>query len=262
MKARDYIEVLTPKQNVEDLDGALERFVDRVQTVVHDGYVVSVPDNPMGTVHFEVLDVLGELDVEVPPRQLLVHLNTFHTKEGMDNVLRTADEKGIEQLLAVSGDGGERLPRLHPESIGFDGNAVTSVELLRYIHREYPGRFSTGVAFNQYEPAEHEIEKLSRKLEAGAQFVITQPVLANGNHVGMLRDFGIPVSVGAWMSRRIQLLSECIGYDVNAGGQYDPVQNLTALREGYPDFGTYLALVSFKNQLPLLPSLLGRSHAV
>jgi len=162
----------------------------------------------------------------------------------------------------VSGDGGERLPRLPTESIGFDGNAVTSVELLRYIHAEYPGRFSTGVAFNQYEPTEHELEKLSKKLEAGARFIITQPVLANGNHVGLLRDFGVPVSIGAWMSKRIQLLSKCIGYDVNVSGQYDPIQNLTALRKKYPDFGNYLALINFKSQLPLLPSLLGKSHAI
>ena len=42
----------------------------------------------------------------------------------------------------------------------------TSVELLKYVNREYPGMFSLGVAFNPYEPEDHEMEKTQRKIDA------------------------------------------------------------------------------------------------
>jgi len=256
MHSRHLIEILTPRQNVEDLDAALERFVERFQTVIDDGYVVSVPDNPMGNVHFQLTEILSELELSAPPDQILLHLNTFHKKDDFDTILEIAAGLGIHNLLLISGDGGERLPKLEPHSLGAEGESVTSVDLLRYVGDRYPGTFHCGVAFNQYEPQDHEMEKLHRKLDAGASFIITQPVIGRDDNVRALLPFGVPVALGAWMSKRLDLLADCIGYPLAKHGPYDAVSNLLALQEEYPRFGIYLALLSFKTQLATLPQWL------
>ncbi|MBM4144229.1 MAG: hypothetical protein FJ225_11650 [Lentisphaerae bacterium] len=264
MRAAKFIEILTPRQSAEDLDSALAKFAERYRTVIDNGYVVSVPDNPMGVAHFQVTEIISELGLPVPPGQVLLHLNTFHKKDDLDAILRAAAKLGIRNVLLITGDGSERLPKIPPESIGAEGASATSVDLLRYVDREFKGAFHRGVAFNQYEPQDHEIAKLKRKLAAGAEFAVTQPVLVWDKRIEKLREFGVPVAVGAWMSKNLDLLAECVGYPLTSGsdGPYDPAANLVGLRRAHPDFGVYLALLSFKNQLALLPQWLGApSHA-
>jgi hypothetical protein len=73
-----------------------------------------------------------------------------------------------------------------------------------------------------------------------------------------LEGAGLPATVGAWMSKKIELLSECVGYEVHPAGTYDPMANLDALLQTYPQFGIYLALLGFKTQMPVLPDVLRR----
>lgn len=256
MKHHNHIEVLTPRQDAEDLDRALETFADKVRKVVDAGYILSVPDNPMGVLHFQYFEVAEELGLKVPPDRITVHVNTFHTREGLDDILAAAESAGIENLLVISGDGSERLPKLTPESLGMPGTAVTSVELLRHIHKAYPGRFRLSAAFNTYEPQDHELEKARRKLDAGAACLITQPILGVDDRLEPLRAFPVPVVIGAWMSKRIHLLSECVGYEIPEGTAYDPIENLKSLRRNYPDSDCYLSLLGFKTQLPVLDGIL------
>jgi methylenetetrahydrofolate reductase (NADPH) len=132
---------------------------------------------------------------------------------------------------------------------------VTSVELLRYIDREYPGQFTCGVAFNPYEPQEDEIAKMKRKADAGATFIITQPIIGRDDRLAGLEPFGLPVILDAWMSKKLHLLSECVGHEIPEGTPYDPMENLRELRRNYPDYGLYLAILGFKTQYPLLPEI-------
>lgn len=250
-----HIEILTPKQSVVDIDAALEAFAEKYRMVMDAGYTACITDNPMGIPSFQATEVIQALDLPVNPERVLMHLNTFHTREGLDEVLRTAADLGIRYLLVVSGDGGERLPKLTPASLGISGNAVTAVELLTYIRAAYPGVFHCGVAFNPYEPLDHELEKMERKVAAGAQFIITQPVIGRDERVAALHRFGLPVVVDAWMSKKLHLLSECIGYSIPEEAPYDPLANLQELQLHYPGFGLYLALLGFKTQYPLLKDL-------
>ena len=240
------IELLTPKHDAEDLEGQLEVFAERYQRVMDAGTAASIPDNPMGEPRFTPLEVMDFLELPMDPEKTLLHLNSFHSKGDMDEFLRTAADRGFHRLLVVSGDGGPRLPRLEPSDIGIDAKTVTSIVLLSYIEREFPGTFTCGVAFNQYEPAEHERGRLQRKIDAGARFVITQPVLGEDPAVTSLRDFGIPVFVGAWMSKRVDLLMECVGLEPRENEQYSPYENYALLDRTYPDYGLYLSLLSFK----------------
>lgn len=251
-----HVELMTPRQDCEDLDGELQKFGERFQTIVDEGYSVSIPDNPMGRLSFQSTEIISELGLPVKPDQLTVHVNTFHTRESLDKILDTAVGLGVKHLLAITGDGGERLPKLRPDAIGETCNSVTSVELIRYIRGRHPGVFSIGVAFNPYEPQDHEIEKMHRKVEVGAEFVCTQPIIGRDDRVYALKPFGLPVIVDAWMSKKLHLLSECVGYTIPEDTPYDPIANLHELRKAYPDYGLYLALVSYKNHFPILRQIL------
>lgn len=252
-----HVEIVTPKQNAKDLEKSLDRFADKYQKVIDAGYVASITDNPMGHLSFQATEVIAELELPVKPKQLLIHLNTFHSKQHLDEILKSAIEINAKYLLAISGDGSERLPKLAPEDIGMTGKAVTAVELLQYIHREYPGRFVCGVAFNPYEPQDHELEKTKHKVDAGASFIITQPVIGKDDRLEALWDFDIPVIIDAWMSRKLHLLSECVGYDIPEDTPYDPIENLKQLKSAYPHCGFYLALLGFKTQIGILNEVLG-----
>ena len=247
-----HVEVLTPKQNTEDLDGDLQKFADKYTQVMDAGYVVCITDNPMGNVSFQATDIIPELGLPANPGQLSIHLNTFHTKDDLHKILDTAAGLGVKDLLVVSGDGNERLAKLAPAAIGLTCNAVTSVELVAYIRKTFPGVFSLGVAFNPYEPQEHEIEKMQRKIEAGAEFICTQPALGRDERVLGLKSFGVPVFVECWMSKKLHLLSECVGYTIPEDTPYDPMGNLKELQKVYDGCGMYLAMLGYKTQFPHL----------
>jgi methylenetetrahydrofolate reductase (NADPH) len=240
------IELLTPKQNDEQFEKTLEIFSRRYLRVHAHGAVVSIPDNPLGNLHFTAMETVNFLTLPLEPERTLLHVNTFHRKADLDGFLHEAKDRGLKKILVVSGDGGPRLTRLEPEDLGVEAKTVTSVELLGYIAREYPGSFTCGVAFNQYEPPEMEWDKLRAKVAAGAGFIITQPVIQGTPEVARLSEFGLPVWAGAWMSHRIDRFLACVGQDVNIAADYSPEANLSYLDARFGTFGIYLSQISFK----------------
>lgn len=250
-----HVEILPPKQESEKLEADLTLFADKFNRVMDSGYCACITDNAMGNLAFQGSEVMEEMGLEARPGQVLIHLNTFHTLEDLHNILDFCQTHAIDQLLVISGDGSDRLPKLQPTDIGAEGvEAVTSVELLAYIRKTYPGVFSLGVAFNPYEPPEHEFEKLERKLAAGAEFIITQPIVEKNAIIDTLLATypDIPVVVEAWMSRKIHLLSAAVGYDIPESTEFDPIATLQQIHRMYPACGVYLALLGFKTQYHLI----------
>lgn len=250
-----HIEVLPPKQDTEKLEQDLERFSNKYLRVMDSGYCACITDNAMGLLSFQGTEIIEELELPVIAKQVMIHLNTFHRKDDLDNILDLCKSKGIRYLLIITGDGSERLPKLRPSDIGAtDVESVTSVEVLQYINREYPDTFILGVAFNPYEPEEHEFEKMKRKIKAGATFIITQPLIERNEVVDrLLQKYPeIPVIVEAWMSRKLHLLSEAVGYEIPENTEFDPIATLKMLHKLYPDCGVYLSLLGFKTQYHLI----------
>jgi methylenetetrahydrofolate reductase (NADPH) len=247
------IELLTPRQSEADFEARLEVFKQRYRRILDHGAVVSIPDNPLGNLHFTAMETVEFLGLPLDSERTLLHLNTFHRKIDLDAFLDAAQAAGLKHLLVVSGDGGPRLPKLEPRDLGSDAKAVTSIELLEYVAHRHPGAFRCGVAFNQYEPAEHEREKLRRKIDAGARFIVTQPVIGADSSLASLASSNLPVWAGAWMSKRVDLLVECVGLGQLDAAAYDPAANLAILHGAFPAFGIYLAQLSFKKDwCPLL----------
>jgi methylenetetrahydrofolate reductase (NADPH) len=253
-----HVEVLPPKQDSEKLEKDLEIFSNKYLRVIDSGYCTCITDNSMGLLSFQGAEMIEELELPVIPEQVMIHLNTFHTKDDLDNILDMCKSKGIRYLLIITGDGSERLPKLQPSDVGAtDVESVTSVELLKYINREYPDIFVLGVAFNPYEPEEHEFEKMGRKMKAGATFIITQPLIERNEVIDRLFEKypEIPVIVAAWMSRNLHLLSEAVGYEIPENTEYDPISTLKMLHKLYPECGVYLSLLGFKTQYDLIKDI-------
>jgi methylenetetrahydrofolate reductase (NADPH) len=252
------IEVLPPKQDTEKLEKDLERFSNKYLRVMESGYCACITDNAMGLLSFQGIEIIEELELPVMSEQVMIHLNTFHRKDDLDNILDMCKSKGIKYLLIITGDGSDRLPKLRPLDLGAKNvESITSVELLKYIKREYPDTFVVGVAFNPYEPEDHEFEKMERKIKAGATFIVTQPLIEKNEVVDRLLEKypEIPVIVEAWMSRKLHLLSEAVGYEIPENTEFDPIATLKMLHKLYPDCGVYLSLLGFKTQYHLIKDI-------
>ncbi|MZQ99197.1 MAG: hypothetical protein GT601_16140 [Acidaminobacter sp.] len=250
-----HVEILPPKQDTEKLTADLALFADKYNKALEIGSCICLTDNAMGNLAFQGTEVIEELELPVKSDQVMIHLNTFHTLEDLKNILNKCKALGIKYLLVISGDGSDRLPKLQAADLNLtDTTTVTSVELLSYIHREYPNEFILGVAFNPYEPAEHEFHKLERKLKAGAAFIVTQPVIESNEIINQLLNLypAIPVVIEAWMSKKLHLLSEAVGYEIPENTEFDPIETLKMLHKIYPNCGVYLSLLSFKTQFDLL----------
>lgn len=244
------IEILTPKRGSADAAGEdLQRFAARYSTILAAGCGHSIPDNPMGQPRYGALEAILASKLPIRPDRTVLNLNTFHTKEELDRLLTTAGDVGLRCLLVVRGDGGPQLPKLDPKLIGGRKSVTTSVDLIQYIHAQYPGLFITGAAFNQYNPMTFETEKLRQKIEAGAKFVVTQPVIGRDPNVDLLRQFNIPVVIEAWMSKNVALLYKSVRKpQTEEVAEYDPVSNLKILHEAYPDNCVYLSMLGFKQE--------------
>ena len=200
-----HIEMTPPKQNSQKLEEELERFAERFERIQESGFIASITDNAMGRLAFQTYEMIDALDLVPRPDQVLIHLNTFHTKETLDHILDHAQEHGIRNILALTGDGSDKMYKLEPEELEAPEVPVTtSVELIKYIYKHYPD-FIVGAAFNPYEPEDSEFAKLEKKVAAGAKYVITQPIIGQNDMVDRVRREypDLPVVVECWMSKKL-----------------------------------------------------------
>jgi methylenetetrahydrofolate reductase (NADPH) len=242
------VEILTPKRTRGEVDNAaVNQFAERYYRIIDLGMGLSVPDNPMGQPRHSLVEMIEKAGLPAVPRQTVMNLNTFHTEKELGQILKSAAKLKIKYLLIVRGDGGPLLPKLDPKSIGGSKSVVTSIDLIRHINREYNGVFIAGAAFNQYNAMPLERQRLELKVEAGAKFVITQPVIGQDDCVSGLAEMNIPVVVEAWMSKNVDLFLKSVGSsNLNLGQGFDPHKNLQALHQAYPDSCIYLSMLGFK----------------
>ncbi len=250
------IEIPAVNQSPDQLTERLERFAVRYRRVIEAGHGICLTDNALGKIAFQGHELIEHLELPVLPGRIMAHVNTFHTQKELHEILDAYVRQGVDELLVVSGDGSARQSRLKPSDVNAPGvMTVTSVELLAYLRKVYGSSFRYGVVFNPYEPPEHEQEKLKHKLAAGAEFIITQPVLEPTPVLDELsRIPNVPLYIEAWMSSNISLLSQCVGYELPTQATFDPMETLRRLRLAYPQSDLYLALLNFKTQFDQLVS--------
>ena len=107
---------------------------------------------------------------------------------GMLSDLLGAAAGGLRNVLIVTGDPPAMGP--YPDSTAvFDIDSIGLTNLVRRLNQGLdpggnpigePTRFVVGVALNQGADPEHELERFAWKVEAGADFAVTQPVFDAG----------------------------------------------------------------------------------
>ncbi len=112
---------------------------------------------------------------------VMAHLTCIaHTKEDLYDILKGYADIGIENILALRGDMPAHTPDFEPP----EGACRHGEELVRFIRENFGRRFSIGVAsYPEGHPEspnmEWEIRYFKQKVEAGADFSITQMFFDN-----------------------------------------------------------------------------------
>ncbi len=135
------------------------RFLRRVASLIGKVDFISIPDSPFGRPAPSSLALallLRNIGVEAIPNYRLIDRNELALLSEMMGLA----ELGMERVLLVGGD-----PPVIGEPTGLD--AVRAITLVK----EWGVRVNLGVA-TSLRPS----ERLRAKLEAGADFVVTQPV--------------------------------------------------------------------------------------
>lgn len=129
---------------------------------------------------------------------------------GMLSDLLGASALGLRNLLLITGDPPKMGP--YPDATAvFDIDAIGLTNLVRKLNRGLdpgnnpigePTRFVTGVGVNPaaIDPA-HELQRFHWKVEAGAEYAITQPVFDPEQlerFLASIEDVRIPVVAGIW----------------------------------------------------------------
>jgi homocysteine S-methyltransferase len=180
--------------------------------------VVDVNDNPRARARMNGLIASATIERAVG-LETIPHLTPRDASiAGLESMLLGAHAEGIRNVLAVTGD--------PPEGGDYPGSGgvyeIDSIGLSQVITRmnageDYNGReidapttFFLGVAVNPAaDDLDYELERFERKLEAGAQFAMTQVLFDLTYYEQFLQRLGgscpIPVLVGVFYVRSYQL---------------------------------------------------------
>jgi homocysteine S-methyltransferase len=174
---------------------------------------VNLPDGPRATARMSALATGVRLQAESGLEVILHYTCRDRNVLGIQSDLLGAFALGIRNLLLVTGD----PPKMgtYPDATGvFDVDSVGLTHLVKRLNSGtdlghtsigQPTAYVFGVGLNPTAlNPDLEIERLERKLEAGAEFAITQPVF----DVAALEAFverlrrrgvrGVPILAGIW----------------------------------------------------------------
>ena len=196
--------------------GSLDGLVEVARTILASGHVgfVDVNDNPMARARMNALMTSATLQRRAGIETIPHVTPRDTTVMGLEAVLLGAHAEGVRNVLAVTGD----PPHVgdYPGSRGvYEVDSIGLVQLLASLNRgedylgkglDAPTSFVVGVAVNpSADDLELELDRFRRKVDAGAQFAMTQALF----DVELLDRFverlggawPIPVLVGVWPLR-------------------------------------------------------------
>ncbi len=171
---------------------------------------VNIPDGPRATARMgaAALAVLIAREGRVEP--ILHFVCRDRNLLGMQSDLLGLFAQGVRNLLVITGD----PPKIgdYPDATAvFDVDSIGLCDLVRSLNRgvdaggrklDAPTAFLVGVGANPCAPCrDSELRRFEKKVAAGAEFAVTQPVFDPRTLEGFLRDiepFRIPVVAGLW----------------------------------------------------------------
>jgi methionine synthase I (cobalamin-dependent)/5,10-methylenetetrahydrofolate reductase len=170
---------------------------------------INVADSPMARVRMSALTLCYLIQHQVGIETIIHFTTRDRSLMGLQSELLGAHAVGVRNILALTGD---------PPSLGDypDSSAVYDVDsigLVRILNKLNEGVDSAGASIGRQanftvlcavDPTradlDEEVRRLKRKLEAGAQIVMTQPIYDVRVWTDFLRKFGseipVPVLIG------------------------------------------------------------------
>jgi methionine synthase I (cobalamin-dependent)/5,10-methylenetetrahydrofolate reductase len=202
------------------LGGNVGGLVDAARVLKESGraHFVDVNDNPRARARMSgmMASVAIQRDAGI---EVIPHLTPRDsTIAGLESLLLGSHAEGIRNVLAVTGDPPEAGDYPGTGAV-YDVDAIGLVELITRLnegtdfHRraiDAPTSFFTGVAVNPTaDDLGLEVERFHRKIEAGAQFAMTQILFDMAYLDQFLERLGgaspIPLLVGVWPIKSLEL---------------------------------------------------------
>jgi homocysteine S-methyltransferase len=170
--------------------------------------VVNIPDGPRASARMSSLHLASLIQQRVGMETVLHYTCRDRNLLGMQGDLLGAYAQGLRNILAVTGDPPKLGDYPHMTAV-YDVESIGLVRVLQGLNRGVdlaanpigePARFLIGVGANPgATDLEREVRRFNYKVEAGANFCMTQPVYEPGLLETFLRrieDVRIPVLVG------------------------------------------------------------------
>ncbi len=168
---------------------------------------ITIADNPLASVRVDNITVAGMLLQEFGAVPIPHITSRDRNRIALQSAVMGAHCVGIRHLLCVTGDPVRMYHEANTSGV-FDVNSVSLVKLIsefnlgQRLNPDNRTSFAIGVAFNpNVRSLDGQINKLLRKIEAGAHFALTQPVYSAGRLEATLEAFSrhhidIPVFCG------------------------------------------------------------------
>ena len=162
------------KAGLDNLYTRIDRMVERL-----DPLFVDVTWGAGGTTSDKTLAVATYVQKQQQNVDVLMHLTTTGMSRDMIlKALQKAKENGMQNILALRGDPprGQRRWKVGDTSDGYCSRAIDLVKLIREVYGDYFGIAVAGhpEGHPSSKTAEDELQHLKEKVDAGADFIITQ----------------------------------------------------------------------------------------
>ncbi|MBV9488479.1 MAG: methylenetetrahydrofolate reductase, partial [Verrucomicrobia bacterium] len=189
----------------------LDKYYAGAQTLIDAGAdVITLADNSLAILRVSNLAIAAVLKHRYNIMPLL-HLSCRDRNLiGLQSELLGIAALGIRHVLPLTGDPAKFGDQPGASSV-YDVNSVQLMQIIQGLNKgynfagktiKYPTHFVIGCTFNpNAKNLDAQLKRLERKLEAGARYVMTQPVfdpaLVKTMHEHT-KGFGVPILTGIW----------------------------------------------------------------
>jgi len=202
MKIKDILERVRPSFSFEffppkNREGFEQLFTTIGQLESCQPTYVSVTFGAGGSTRTQTIDLVGRIKNEIG-LESMAHLTCVgSSREELRSILDTLQAKGIMNILALRGDPPQGQEKFEKPKNGF----AYANELVEFVRKHYD--FCIGVAgypegHVECQDKKADLENLKRKVDAGADFIVTQLFFDNRfyfDFVERARNIGIEIPI-------------------------------------------------------------------
>ena len=188
-----------------------QKVIDSARFLKENGVdAINIPDGPRASARMGPQMLAVILEHRVGMETIMHYCCRDRNVIGMQSDLLGASAAGLNNILAITGD----PPKLghYPDATAvFDVDSIGLVKIINRLNHgldlalndiHVPTRYFIGVGVNPVATNyELEIDRFYKKIEAGAEFAVTQPVFDAERLMRFLddvSDVNIPIIIGIW----------------------------------------------------------------